>query len=222
MRPFLLTMVLALACLLIVAGCTPAPPQSKPDRTAMMTALDAAWTKADWTEAAGVVRALRSAFPNDQEIAQKFLATLINAGDAAAARGDKPQAAALYLEAGDGRPGPNTEPRLQALTPTAVPPPPPAAARPAEADVRFTSVVGGPPGGTASVAVQTAPNASCSIKYITPRGTDSTAQGLIPKTADASGRVSWSWVIGTATQPGTGRVTVTCGGASATAPIQIG
>src|SRR5205823_2990735 len=64
-------------------------------------------------------------------------------------------------------------------TATAVPKPPtptpiPPAAKPAPAGVQFTSVRGGSPGGFASVTVQTAPNANCSITYITPHGTNST------------------------------------------------
>lgn len=104
-------------------------------------------------------------------------------------------------------------------------PPPPSNPPPApvpSTGVTFTSVQGGPPGGTAYAAVQTAPNASCSINYYTPRGTDSTAQGLYDKTANSSGSVSWSWVIGTATVPGTGTVTVSCNGVAASARIQIG
>jgi hypothetical protein len=69
--------------------------------------------------------------------------------------------------------------------------------------------------------VQTIPGASCSIVYVTPAGTVSEAQGLGNKTAGENGRVSWSWKIGSNTRPGTGRVTVTCNGISATAQIQI-
>jgi micrococcal nuclease len=58
--------------------------------------------------------------------------------------------------------------------------------------------------------------------HTTPAGTVSEAAGLVPKTADGSGRVSWTWNIGSSTRPGTGRVTVTCNGVSATADIQIG
>ncbi len=130
----------------------------------------------------------------------------------------------------------------QAATVTKTPPPPlgqepftataqptdtpiqPAPTQPPQAasGVTFTSVVGGPPGGTASATVQTSPNASCSITYVTPHGTVSRARGLYAKTAGTTGLVSWSWVIGTSTQPGTGTVTVTCNGVSANAPITIG
>jgi len=98
----------------------------------------------------------------------------------------------------------------------------PVAAPAPSAGVSFVSVVGTSPGRVASVTVQTAPGASCSIVYVTPRGTVSVAQGLSPKTADASGRVSWAWLIGTRTYSGTGSVTVTCNGVSASAGIGIG
>jgi hypothetical protein len=88
--------------------------------------------------------------------------------------------------------------------------------------VTFTSVTGAAPGGVARAAVQTSPGASCSISYVTPHGTNSTAQGLYPKTADGAGQVSWSWNIGTSTQPGTGTVSVTCNGVSASESITIG
>jgi len=55
-----------------------------------------------------------------------------------------------------------------------------------------------------------------------PAGTPSIAQGLVAKLADSSGMVTWSWVIGTNTRPGTGTVTVVCAGARATSRIQIG
>jgi hypothetical protein len=46
------------------------------------------------------------------------------------------------------------------------------------------------------VSVRTAPGAQCSIAYITPAGTASTAQGLVPMVANSSGMVSWTWAIG--------------------------
>jgi hypothetical protein len=71
------------------------------------------------------------------------------------------------------------------------------------------------------MTVQTAPSAICAILFVTPAGAPSVAQGLGPKTADAVGRVSWSWVIEANATPGTGTVTVTCNGMSASAGIQI-
>ena len=87
--------------------------------------------------------------------------------------------------------------------------------------VKFVSVDGAPPNGTANVTVQAKPGASCSIQYKTPAGTTSTAQGLINKTADSNGAASWSWKIGSSTRPGKGTVQVTCDGQSSTSSITI-
>jgi len=99
--------------------------------------------------------------------------------------------------------------------------PAPAAEAPAAA-VRFVTVQGAGRNGTARATVQTTPGASCAIAYVTPAGTRSVAAGLVAKTADTAGQASWSWMIGVATTYGTGSVTVTCDGASATAPIVVG
>ncbi len=102
----------------------------------------------------------------------------------------------------------------QAPAPTSPPPPP--------ASLTITSITSPVrPGQTATLRATTQPSASCSITYTTPAGTVSEAQGLVPKTADSSGNVSWSWVIGTRTGPGTGTVRVTCAGQTATAQIVI-
>ena len=86
----------------------------------------------------------------------------------------------------------------------------------------FVTVSDAVPGGMASVTVQTTPWASCSIRYATPLGTVSTAEGLTAKLADAVGRVSWSWAVGSGTSVGIGTVSVTCGAFSASSPIRIG
>jgi hypothetical protein len=98
----------------------------------------------------------------------------------------------------------------------------PSTQAPATSGVAFTSVNGARPGGQAAVNVQTSPNARCSLSYTTPAGTASTAQGLGPATADASGHVLWSWTIAANTQPGAGSLAVTCtpgGSTSTTIPI---
>lgn len=89
-------------------------------------------------------------------------------------------------------------------------------------EVVFISVVGGRPGGRASAEIRTTPSGSCTIRYTTPAGTVSSAQGLTPKSANAVGIVSWSWVIGSNTRAGFGTVVVTCAGQSATARITVG
>jgi len=63
------------------------------------------------------------------------------------------------------------------------------------------------PGATATLRAVTAPGANCSIVVYYKSG-PSTAAGLGPKTADASGNVSWSWTVGTRTTPGTWRIVV--------------
>lgn len=102
--------------------------------------------------------------------------------------------------------------------PTATPEPAPVQT----GGVEFITVRGAAPWGTAFVEVLTAPGATCSIGYVTPAGTQSQAQGLVVRTADGSGYVSWSWSIGSRTRPGTGSVTVTCDGVSARSSIVIG
>lgn len=76
-------------------------------------------------------------------------------------------------------------------------------------------------GGRATAQAQAWAGASCDITYVTPSGSTSTAQGLGPKTAGPDGTVSWTWVIGSSTRPGTGSVTVVCDGAQARASIVI-
>ena len=88
--------------------------------------------------------------------------------------------------------------------------------------VHFVTVQGGPPGGNASVTVQTAPEAKCFITYTTPSGTTSKAEGLDEKVADSNGFVTWEWKIGPSTKQGKGDVTVTCNSAKAATEIEIG
>jgi hypothetical protein len=88
--------------------------------------------------------------------------------------------------------------------------------------VAFISVKGASPGGYASVTIQASPGTECSIQYVTPHGTVSRAKGLESQTTDSDGQASWTWKIGTHTEPGTGSVAVACNGESATTPIEIG
>jgi hypothetical protein len=87
--------------------------------------------------------------------------------------------------------------------------------------VTFLEVHGASPGGFASVTVRTTPNANCSITYVNPRGATSKSAGLINQPSDSDGKVTWLWKIGPNSLLGRGSVTVTCNGASATAPIYI-
>jgi micrococcal nuclease len=119
------------------------------------------------------------------------------------------------------------DPNRAAVTPTPVAPVPKAQPTPPTAPkpggVLNLTVTGGRPGGNARASVTGAPPGStCSIRYVTPAGTVSQAQGLITQTASAQGTAAWTWVIGSNTRPGVGTVTVTCGGVQAQAPITIG
>jgi len=87
--------------------------------------------------------------------------------------------------------------------------------------VTFVKVQGASPGHYATVTVETTPNAKCSIVYTTPSGRTSTAAGLDDETSDGKGEASWTWLIGGRTNPGTGTITVTCNGVSATSDISI-
>lgn len=64
-------------------------------------------------------------------------------------------------------------------------------------------------GATATLTAKSAPNASCSITVYY-KSDPSKAQGLGPKTADSNGMVSWSWMVGPRTTPGSWRIVVTC------------
>jgi len=47
-----------------------------------------------------------------------------------------------------------------------------------------------------SVTVQVTPGSTCSLAYITPGGTPSTAAGLGARSAATSGLITWSFLIG--------------------------
>lgn len=63
-------------------------------------------------------------------------------------------------------------------------------------------------GNNANIAIRTLPDKSCSIKYTTPAGAISKAQGLKSKISDVEGYCSWEWVIGSNTKPGTGHIVI--------------
>ncbi len=67
-----------------------------------------------------------------------------------------------------------------------------------------------PHGGTGLVTIQTKPQIYCGITVIYKSG-PSKAQGLIPKTSDAQGRIVWMWKVGTRTTPGMWPIIVECG-----------
>jgi len=64
-------------------------------------------------------------------------------------------------------------------------------------------------GANATLTAKTSPNANCSITAYYKSG-PSTAAGLVPKTADSSGMVSWIWKVGARTTSGTWRIVIIC------------
>jgi hypothetical protein len=61
----------------------------------------------------------------------------------------------------------------------------------------------------ATLTISTTPGANCSIVVHYKSG-PSRAKGLIPKVANSSGRVSWTWRVGSNTTPGRWPIVVTC------------
>ncbi len=62
----------------------------------------------------------------------------------------------------------------------------------------------------ATIEIQSMSNAQCSIEVTLPSGTISTSKDLAPKTANSSGKVSWSWGINWNTKPGTATIKLSC------------
>lgn len=75
------------------------------------------------------------------------------------------------------------------------------------------------PWARATIAVQTATAAECHITVWYKSG-PSRARGLGPKVADSHGRVSWTWVVGSNTTPGTWPIAVTCSAAGREGTLQ--
>lgn len=65
-------------------------------------------------------------------------------------------------------------------------------------------------GSKATLVAETNPGAMCSITVYYQSGTSSAA-GLEPKSADSSGRVSWTWTVGSRTTLGIWRIVVATG-----------
>lgn len=77
------------------------------------------------------------------------------------------------------------------------------------------------PHGNARVIVETDPGTACILRYSTPAGTPSEAEGLGEQTAGDDGRITWEWLIGPSTRPGVGSVTISCGDTTETHDITI-
>src|SRR5205807_1781910 len=75
-------------------------------------------------------------------------------------------------------------------------------------------------GGTVAVAGRALPKTACTIKVGYLSG-NANVTGLEPKTSDASGKISWTWVIGKDVKSGTWPVTVTCNGLSSGTTVTI-
>ena len=65
-------------------------------------------------------------------------------------------------------------------------------------------------GAEASLTIKTSPGSLCSITVYYKSG-PSKASGLEPKTADASGLVSWQWSVGVRTTSGNWPIEIKCG-----------
>ncbi|WP_174845444.1 DUF4236 domain-containing protein [Sporolactobacillus shoreae] len=76
------------------------------------------------------------------------------------------------------------------------------------------------PGQMTSVSVNTKPGAQGTIQVIYNSG-PSTAAGLIPKSADSSGNITWVWKVGTRTAPGDYPVNITVGEKSITQTLHV-
>ena len=102
------------------------------------------------------------------------------------------------------------------LPPTAAPtsaptPAPTAPPRPA-LSVRITSLPAKVRHGAgATIAAVTSRGATCTVSVTYASGTVSTAKGLAPtRTASSTGKVSWTWTVGSRTGPGTSTAEVDC------------
>ena len=64
------------------------------------------------------------------------------------------------------------------------------------------------PGETVTLQHKGLANQRHFISVISPRGNKLTAQGLVPKYSDSSGIVTWTWLVGTNTYPGEGKIII--------------
>lgn len=78
--------------------------------------------------------------------------------------------------------------------------------------VTITSIIASiSPGGYESLSAHSAKaDSSCSLSVVLPSGYSSESRGLGRSAANAQGNVTWSWKIGTSTNPGTATATVAC------------
>ena len=89
-------------------------------------------------------------------------------------------------------------------------------------NVQFGIVKGAPPGQVANVMVQTAASTICSLKFVGPDNTESSAEGFGSKTTDAHDRAYWEWKVDPQMPTGIGTVTATWDDVSVSVPMCIG
>jgi hypothetical protein len=135
-------------------------------------------------------------------------------------------------------PGANASPSQTAASPSAsaaatptpratpsptppAPPPTPTPPVPAQTVVTFLNApLTVARGSNATLQVMTAANTSCAIEVDYKSG-PSTAAGLVVKTSDGAGNVSWTWKVGANTTPGAWPIKVTCGNGTAQTHITV-
>jgi len=108
-----------------------------------------------------------------------------------------------------------------AATPTPTPPPAPVQPPVQAPKVTFVNAPLSARHGTATtLIVKTSPATGCSIQVVYKSG-PSKAQGLVAKTSDGAGSVSWTWIVGSNTTLGQWPIYVTCGSASGQTYITV-
>jgi micrococcal nuclease len=112
-------------------------------------------------------------------------------------------------DAGRGLWGSPTTTIPTSITPTTTTSPPPTQTTPFISLTLLIVSVTTPvsPGANATLTAQTVPGAECIITVYYKSG-PSSASGLYPKTADSTGRVAWTWKVGSQTTPGSWRIVV--------------
>lgn len=109
-------------------------------------------------------------------------------------------------------------PAVESKAPQEIKPTLPSADTQESASIQFlTSPVA--PGDKASVSVKTVATSSCTIT-VTYNHVASTDPGLVPKTADDFGNVSWDWTVDANAPVGTWPVKVTCARAEKSVVVQ--
>ena len=116
---------------------------------------------------------------------------------------------------------PFSEAPITEVPTTEIPPTEPIVTEPPQAQLQLISVTSPiAAGSTATITVSGAPNTSYFITVHYKSG-DSTAEGLGEKISDGNGSVSWSWMVGSRTTPGTWSATISGGGQSISVSFEV-